>query len=256
MSLVFSVNIYLKELELKDIGMIQPSICVSIANKGINYLWKGEEKYRDGEIINIDRAYQIMLTTNIFEAINQWKFQLLLTMARDQVPLGTSTFDFKPLIASALQRYGESVCIPLEANFHKMISNIIIATLKCKVKILYHPGTEHEKPVEIFMYQSIGSPISQDNHISPRTDIESPSNSSKDQSHISDEYVFDEDQNNIQKEKTNKTQLVETNHFNQMAVENQVENKVETKEVTYQMTEVVATETNAIQVESSDFIES
>ena len=217
MSLVFSVNIYLDELELKDIGMIQPSIRVSIANKGVNYLWKGKEKQRDGDIIAIDRAYQIMLTTNIFDAINEWKFQLQLTMAQDQVPLGTSTFDFKPLIASALQRYGESQCIPLKANFHEPKSNMIIATLKIKVKIIYHPGTEHEKPIEIFMIQEFrDNNISHENQVSPRIEV----NDSRSTSHISDEYTLDDDHieqsisadshEDIKKQKENAKEILKT----------------------------------------------
>lgn len=174
MSLVFSVNVYLQDLKLIAVGLIQPSISVSIANKGMNVLWKSDGKVQDGDDLNIDKAYQLMLTSDVFKAIDQWKIRFSLTMAFDQVSLGTATFDFKPLVAGALQNYGSSSCVPLIANFHEPIKNTVIACLNLKAKVLYHPGTEHQSPVEIFMVQHIESPPPQENLYSLRLNKDEP----------------------------------------------------------------------------------
>lgn len=166
MTLVFSVEIYLNQIIFKKVGVVQPSISVSIAKNNPEILWTSEDKVHDGQSILIDRAYQIMVTTDVFDAINSWKFGINLTMIKDQVPLGTCTFEFKPLIASALASCGASPFISNQGAIRDFQKEIV-AIISFNARIIYYPGSEHKNTVEIFLSRPLEREPPHDTYFKP-----------------------------------------------------------------------------------------
>lgn len=176
MTLVFSVEIYLNQITFKKVGVVQPSISVSIAKNNPEVLWTSEDKVHDGQSIKIDRAYQIMVTTDVFDAINSWKFGINLTMIKDQVPLGACTFEFKPLIASALASCGASPFISNQGAIRDFQKEIV-AIISFNVRIIYYPGSEHRNTVEIFLTRPLEREPPHDTYFKPL--LQSSSSASK-----------------------------------------------------------------------------
>lgn len=166
MSLVFSLEIFLNQIEFHKIGMVIPSISVTLAKTGPAVLWTAEDKVKDGEIIQIDRPLQIMFTTDVFSAIDSWPFQVNLTMPTDQVPLGTCTFEFKPLLASALAACGASPYLSIQGVFRNQ-KRAEIATISFDTRILYYPGTEHNTTVEIVLNRPMTQPPPREDYYRP-----------------------------------------------------------------------------------------
>ena len=167
MSLVFSVELFLNQVSFKKVGLVQPSIAAQIGKSNSVVLWTNEDKVHDGESIKINRAFQVMFTTDVFDAINSWKFGLNLTMPKDQVALGACTFEFKPLIASALANCGASPYISIQGSF-KNFRKEIIAVISFDVRLVYYPGSEHTTEVEIFLTKQLDREPPHDNYFRPQ----------------------------------------------------------------------------------------
>lgn len=167
MSLVFSVEIYLNQISFKNVGVVQPSISVSIDKNNPQILWTSENKVNDAQSITIGRAYQIMVTTDVFDAINSWKFGINLTMNKDQVPLGTCTFEFKPLIASALATCHSSPTISSQGAIRDFQKEIV-AVISFNARVVYYPGSEHKQTVEIFLSRPLKREPPHDTYYKPQ----------------------------------------------------------------------------------------
>lgn len=146
--------------------MVVPSVSVTLAKTGPAVLWIADDKVKDGEIIQINRGLQIMITTDVFSAIDSWPFQVNLTMPTDQVPLGTCTFEFKSLLASALATCGSSPYLSIQGVFRDQ-KRAEIATISFDARILYYPGTEHNTTVEVVLDRPITRPPPRDDFYRP-----------------------------------------------------------------------------------------
>lgn len=153
-SLVFSVEILLKQIKITKVGVVKPSLSVTIVKNNPRILWQADDTVQDGQDILIERAYQILVATDVFEATKTWKVGFNLTMQHDQVPLGTCTFECKSLIASALASCGASPSVSREGKFldhHKDKAG----ELSFALRVIYFPGSEHRNDVEIILSRPI-----------------------------------------------------------------------------------------------------
>lgn len=156
--------------------MIQPSISVHITKNVPQVLWICEDKMKDGDTIDINKGYQIMVTIDVFSATETWPFAINITMPYDQVALGTCSFEFKPLIASALAMCGCSPYISVQGSFRNHAKEEI-ATIAFDARVIYYPGSEHIDTVETIVTQSISENPPHDNFYQFRPESRSQSSS-------------------------------------------------------------------------------
>jgi hypothetical protein len=154
MTLVFSVEFSFTEIDFRKVGVVLPSISVSIGGNDPVLLWTPDDKVQDGTTMQINRAYQVMVTADVFQAIDTWPISLNLTMARDQVALGKATYEFRSLLASALTHCGASQFVTIQASMRDFRGEIA-ALLTFETRIIYYPGSEHRDTVEIIVSQPL-----------------------------------------------------------------------------------------------------
>ena len=167
MSLVFSVDIFINQINFKKVGMITPSISATVAKNNPVVLWTSEDKVKDGDKIELNKGFQIMVTTDVFGAIDAWPFQLNLTMPSDQVALGTCTFEFKSMVASALAACGSSPYVSIQGAFRDHV-RAEIASISFDTRVIYYPGTEHTQMVEIIVSKPLERAPPHDQFFQPR----------------------------------------------------------------------------------------
>jgi hypothetical protein len=154
MSLVFSLDVFFKSLHFRHVGVVMPSISVAIAENDPVVLWRHDVKVKDGDVLEIRRGDQVMVTTDVFAAADQWHVRFDLTMPADQVTLGTATFEFRSLIVSALANCGPSAPVTLQVMFrdHRRTE---IALLTFDARVNYYAGSEHQAQAEIIVSRQL-----------------------------------------------------------------------------------------------------
>lgn len=174
MSLVFSLDIFINQINFRKIGVVTPSISATVAKNNPVVLWSSEDKVKDGDKVELNKGFQIMVTSDVFTAIDAWPFQLNLTMPSDQVALGTCTFEFKSMVASALAACGSSPYVSIQGSF-KNHTRAEIATISFDARVLYYPGTEHTDMVEIIVSKPLERAPPHDQFFQPRLEGSSAS---------------------------------------------------------------------------------
>lgn len=154
MSLVFSIQIELKSLVLKGREVYRPSLLLGIDDYLPTPLpWQAKNQELT-QSYDIKRAFEFMINVDVFKTVNSWPITFFLTMQKDQVIVGSAKYEFKALIANALNRCGQSERVEIEAIFwNKEFDDKgkLCFSISCE----YIPGNEHKSHVEIFASQPI-----------------------------------------------------------------------------------------------------
>ena len=152
MSLVFAVEVELKTLSIRSDVIYTPSLSIKISdNEETIFPWEPEE---ESQTYDINKTYQIMVATDLFNAIKSWPITFSVSMAKDQIITGSTTYEFRPMLASALALIGRSKSKQINAILkdknHKEAGRLnFVATVE------YLPGNEHTQTVEVIASQPI-----------------------------------------------------------------------------------------------------
>ena len=155
MSLVFAVEVELKTLSLKQDVIYTPSLSIQISdNEETIFPWTPSDDEAENTNFDINKTYQIMVATDLFNAIKSWPIKFNVAMQQDQVITGSTTYEFKPMLASALALCGRSKSKALNAVL-KDQNQKVAARLNVVVTVEYIPGNEHTETVEVIASQPI-----------------------------------------------------------------------------------------------------
>ena len=152
MSLVFAVEVELKSLTIRSDVIYTPSLLIKISdNEETIFPWEPEE---ESQSFDINKTYQIMVSTDLFNAIKSWPITFSVAMRKDQIITGSSTYEFRPMLANALALCGRSKSKQINAILkdknHKEAGRLnLVATIE------YIPGNEHTQTVEVIASQPI-----------------------------------------------------------------------------------------------------
>lgn len=156
MSLVFTLDIEIKTLTLLGKTVFRPSISVSIEGANPTILPLDiEDNDEQKQFFEIRKIYQIMVTVDVFKAIDSWPFTFNVSMEHDEIIVASTTYELRPLIAAALANCGQSPKKEFEAKLRTREGHKEIAALDVGLQAKYIPGNEHKKPVEIITSRQI-----------------------------------------------------------------------------------------------------
>lgn len=168
MSLVFSVEVNLKTLTITGDIIFTPSLSITISdNEETVFPWTPTEKESQNQNFEIKKTYQIMVATDLFSAIKSWPISFNIATQEDSVVIGSTVFEFKPMLANALSACGRSKSKEIEAVM-KNQDRKEIARLKLVATVEYIPGNEHSETVEIIASQNIDVKKSQEKTYQPK----------------------------------------------------------------------------------------
>ena len=154
MTLVFSIQLELKSLTLKGREVYRPSLSLGIDDylpTPLPWQSKGQDLT---QFFEIKKAFEFMMNIDVFKTINSWPITFFLTMQQDQIIVGSAKYEFKALIANALNRCGQSERVEIEAIFRNKDFEDK-GRLHFAISCEYIPGNEHKSHVEIFASQPI-----------------------------------------------------------------------------------------------------
>ncbi|EAX98638.1 hypothetical protein TVAG_403200 [Trichomonas vaginalis G3] len=158
MSLVFAVEIELKKLIIKADYIFDPQLSITVAdNEPTAFPWEPDKDELENTSWDIKKTYQIMISTDLFNAIKSWPVSFNIGMKKDSVILGTTKYEFKPMLASALILIGRSKSKDIEAIMRDS-NRKEVARLYLTATVEYFPGNEHSKTVEIIASQPLIPP--------------------------------------------------------------------------------------------------
>lgn len=184
MSLVFAVEIELKKLVIKADYVFTPQLSITVAdNEPTAFPWEPPADEAEATQFDIKKTYQIMISTDLFKAIKSWPVSFNVAMQRDSVIIGTTKYEFKPMLASALNLIGRSKSKDIEAIMRDSYRKEV-ARLYLTATVEYFPGNEHTKTVEIIASQPLVPPPSEKT-FTPKLENTGKSESSMQDSEVS-----------------------------------------------------------------------